>query len=162
MKKVIGLVLVAIVLMMVSATAQQYAGGAQQGAAQGAKTLKIPPAPPKPKANMDYGNTARAAILGERLSIAAEGNAKVYISEGSAITAEIYLEKQADPYDMAGTMANFTYMLLDIYAITDKANSDILLKVYDPANELIIDARFNNAKNAFDYFKVPETTAPEK
>jgi hypothetical protein len=125
---------------------------AQQAANYG-KELNIPPPPPKPKPDMQYGNTARAAIVAERLTEAAQGNAVVHIDEGCVITVEVYLKQDASPYDMAGTMANLTYMLADMYSMTDKANCDIALKVYDTSNSLIIDAKFNVAKNAFEYFR---------
>lgn len=151
MKKLISIVLiVAILLASVGlAMAQQYQGGTQGN-------LKIPSAPPKPQPNMLYGNTARAAIIAEGLSEASDGNAKVYISEDNVITAKVYLTQDASPYDIAGTMANFTYMLASLYSLTEKPNSDIVLKVYDTSGNVIIDAKFNNAKNAFDYFNVPE------
>ncbi len=171
MKKMIGLLLVVAMLVACIgvAMAQQYQnpqGGMQTGDQTGAQTgassdkLVIPPAPPKAVANMSYGNTARAAIIGERMSDASQGNANVFINEGNIITADVYLNKDASPYDIAGTMANFTYMLADLYSMTDKAKSDIALKVYDTSGNVIIDAKFNNAKNAFDYFNVPESATP--
>jgi hypothetical protein len=136
-------------------------GGAQQGGAQqGGNTLNIPPAPPKPQPNMQYGNTARAALIAEGLSDAAQGNARLYISEDKAINVKVNLIQDASPYDLAPTMANLTYMLASLYSLTEKPNSDIVLKVYDTSHNLIIDAKFNTAKNAFDYFNVPEGTAP--
>jgi hypothetical protein len=82
----------------------------------------------------------------------------VVINEGDIITASVYLNKDASATDIAPTMANFTYMLADLYGMTDKANSDIVLKVYDTSSNVIIDAKFNVAKNAFDYFNVPTST----
>ncbi len=166
MKRLISVALIAVILLAgIGVAAAQYQGGMQQGGGQqgGAQTLTIPPAPEKAKADMQYGNTARSAIIGERLSDAAEGNANVYISEGSAVTASVYLQKDASPYDLAGTMANLTYMIADLYStMTEKGDSDILLKVYDTSNNVIIDAKFNAAKNAFDYFNVPEGAAPSQ
>jgi len=161
MKRLISVALIAVILLAgIGVAAAQYQGGMQQG---GAQTLTIPPAPEKAKADMQYGNTARSAIIGERLSDAAEGNANVYIGEGSAVTASVYLQKDASPYDLAGTMANLTYMIADLYGtMTEKGDSDILLKVYDTSNNVIIDAKFNTAKNAFDYFNVPEGAAPSQ
>jgi hypothetical protein len=158
MKTIISVILVAAILLagIGVAGAQQYQGSAQPGSAGNGNTLKIPPAPPRPKPNMEYGNTARAAIIAEQLSKAAEGNAKVYISEDKAITVKVYLFKEASPYDIAGTMANFTYMLFDLYSMNEKAGCDIVLKVYDTSGNVIIDAKFNGAKNAFDYFNLPE------
>ena len=173
MKKMIGLLLVVAMLVACIgvAMAQQYQGqqyqepqggmqtGDQNGGASSGQ-LVIPPAPPKAQPDMEYGNTARAAIIGERMTDASQGNAKVVINEGNIITASVYLNKDASPYDIAGTMANFTYMLADLYTMTDKSSSDIALKVYDTSGKIIIDAKFDNAKNAFDYFNVPEGAAP--
>ena len=156
-KKIICLLLVAAVLLGYTgfALAQQGSGSSSQ--------LNIPPAPPKPTPNMDYGNTARAAIIGERMTDASQGNADVYIDEGASdITVKLNLNKDASPYDIAGTMANFTYMLADLYSMTDKAKDNINLKVYDTAGKVIIDARFNTAKNAFDYFNVPKDAMPSQ
>jgi len=160
MKRLISVALIAVILLAgIGVAAAQYQGGMQQG---GAQTLTIPPAPAKAKADMQYGNTARSAIIGERLSDAAEGNANVYIGEGSAVHRSVYSEGR-DPYDLAGTMANLTYMIADLYGtMTEKGDSDILLKVYDTSNNVIIDAKFNTAKNAFDYFNVPEGAAPSQ
>jgi hypothetical protein len=168
MKRLISLALIfALLLAGVGVSvAQQYQGGQQyQGSTQqgGERTLNIPPAPPKSEPNMEYGNTARAAAIGERLSNAAEGNARVYIKEDGAVTVNIYLLQEADPYDLAGTMANFTYMIADLYGtITEKTNSDILLKVYNTSNSLIIDAKFSIPKNAFAYFKVSDAPKPRQ
>ncbi len=166
MKRLISVALIAVILLAgIGVAAAQYQGGMQQGGGQqgGAQTLNIPPAPEKAKANMQYGNTARAAIIGERLSDAAEDNANVYITENADVTASVYLQKDASPYDIAGTMANLTYMIADLYGtMTEKSNSNILLKVYDASNNVIIDAKFNTAKNAFDYFNVPEGAAPSQ
>lgn len=163
MKRLISVALIAVILLAgIGVAAAQYQGGMQPGGGQqgGAQTLNIPPAPEKAKADMQYGNTARAAIIGERLSQAAEGNANVFITENDAVTASVYLQKDASPYDLAGTMANLTYMLADLYStMTEKGDSNILLKVYDTSNSAIIDAQFNTAKNAFDYFDVKENAA---
>ncbi len=157
MKKLLALVLIAAVLLAGAGLAlAQYQGGTQQGGTNGGNTLNIPPAPPKPQPNMQYGNTARAALIAEGLSEASQGNARLYISEDKVITAKVYLTQDASPYDIAGTMANLTYMLASLYSLTEKPNCDIVLKVYDTSNNLIIDARFNNANNAFDYFNVSE------
>ena len=167
MKKMIGLLLVVAMLVACIgvAMAQQYQnpqGGMQTGDQTGASSgqLVIPPAPPKSQPDMTYGNTARAAIIGERMTDASQGNAKVVINEDGVITASVYLNKDASAYDIAGTMANFTYMLADLYTMTEKPNADIALKVYDTSGAVIIDAKFNNAKNAFDYFNVPESATP--
>lgn len=163
MKRLISVALIAVILLAgIGVAAAQYQGGMQPGGGQqgGAQTLNIPPAPEKAKADMQYGNTARAAIIGERLSNAADGNANVYIKEDGAVTASIYLIQEADPYDIAGTMANLTYMIADLYGtMTEKSNSDILVKVYDTANSQVIDAKFSIPKNAFAYFNV---TAAQK
>jgi hypothetical protein len=157
MKRLLTLVLIVAVLLAGAGLAlAQYQGSMPQGGAGEGNTLNIPPAPPRPQPNMQYGNTARAALISEGLSQASQGNARLYISEDNVITVKVYLTQDASPYDMAGTMANLTYMLASCYSLTEKPNSDIVLKVYDTSNNLIIDARFNNAKNAFDYFNVPE------
>jgi len=157
MKKLICVLLIAAVLVACAGLtlAQQSQGGAG-GASSG--SLNLPSPPPKPQPDMAYGNTNRAAIIGERMTDASQGNAKVVINEGNVITASVYLNKDASANDIAPTMANFTYMLADLYGLTDKANSDIALKVYDTSSNLIIDARFDVAKNAFDYFNVPQGT----
>lgn len=167
MKRLISVALIAVILLAgIGVAAAQYQGGMQQGGGQqqgGAKTLTIPQAPDKAKADMQYGNTARAAIIGERLSDAAEGNANVYIAENADVTASVYLQKDASPYDLAGTMANLTYMIADLYStMTEKGDCNILLKVYDTSNNAIIDAKFNTAKNAFDSFDVTESAAPSR
>jgi hypothetical protein len=153
MKKMISLVLVVVLLAagIGISMAQQYGGDQGNG-----NTLNLPSPPPKPQPNMEYGNSARAAIVGERMTDASQGNAKVVINEGNVITASVYLNKDASAYDIANTMANFTYMLADLYGLTEKANSDIVLKVYDTSKRVIIDAKFSTSKNAFDYFNVPE------
>jgi len=159
MKKLLALFLVTAMLLAGAGVAlAQNQGGMQQGG----NTLNIPPAPPRPQPNMQYGNTARAALIAEGLSQASQGNARLYISEDNIITVKVYLTQDASPYDMAGTMANLTYMLASLYSLTEKPNCDIVLKVYDASNNLIIDARFNNAKNAFDYFNVPEGVKPSE
>jgi hypothetical protein len=167
MKRLVSLALIFVVLLAGTAVVaaqqyqgQQYQGGAQQGAGQ-ARTLSIPPAPPRSQPNMEYGNTARAAYVGERLSDAAEGNARVYITEDGAIAASVYMLQDANAYDIAGTMANFTYMLADMYrTMTERSDSDILLKVYDKSNSMIIDAKFSASKNAFEYFDITQAEAP--
>ncbi len=155
MRKLLVLVLIAVLLVSGAGLAQAQ-GGTPQGGATGGNTLNIPPAPPRPQPNMQYGNTARAALIGEGLSEASQGNARVYIREGNSVGVDVYLIQDASPYDLAGTMANLTYMLASLYSLTEKPNSDIMLKVYDTSGNVIIDAKFNNAKNAFDYFNVPE------
>ncbi len=160
MRKVITLVLIAAFMASAGTALAQYQGSTQQGAAPGGNTLNIPPPPPKPQPDMKYGNTARAALIGEGLSGASQGNARLYIEENNAIAVSVYLAQEASPYDLAPTMANLTYMLASLYSLTEKPNSDIVLKVYDTSNNVIIDARFNTAKNAFDYFNVPEGAAP--
>src|SRR5271157_5908419 len=159
MKKMISLVLVVVLLVAgIGITmAQQYGGGTQGGDRSNGNTLNLPSPPPKP--NMDYGNSARAAIVGERMTDASQGNAKVVINEGNVITANVYLNKDASAYDIANTMANFTYMLVDLYSLTEKANTDIVLKVYDTSKNVIIDAKFSTSKNAFDYFNIPEVAS---
>jgi hypothetical protein len=150
MKKLLALVLIAS--MLLGGMGMAMAQSSTQG------SLNIPPPPPKPQPNMQYGNTARAALIAEGLSQASDGNARLYISEDSAITTKVYLTKDVSPYDIVGTMANLTYMLASLYSLTENSDSDILLKVYDTSDKLIMDAKFNTAKNAFDYFKVPEST----
>jgi hypothetical protein len=149
MKKLLALVLIAS--MLLGGMGMAMAQSSTQG------SLNIPPPPPKPQPNIQYGNTARAALIAEGLSQASDGNARLYISEDSAITTEVYLTKDMNPYEIVGTMANLTYMLASLYSLTEKPDSDILLKVYDTSDKLIMDAKFNTAKNAFDYFKVPES-----
>jgi len=161
MKKMISLVLVVVLLAAgIGITmAQQYGSpqnGMQGGDQSSGNTLNLPSPPPKPQPNMDYGNTARAAIVGERMTDASQGNAKVVINEGNVITANVYLNKDASAYDIANTMANFTYMLADLYSLTEKSNSDIVLNVYDTSKKAIINAKFSTSKNAFDYFNIPE------
>lgn len=147
MKKLISVALIAVFLMAGIGVAV-----AQQDMVQ---ATNIPPAPDKATPDTQYGNTARAAIIGERLSQESDGNANVYINEGSVITVSVYLLKDAGANDLTGTMANFTYMVYDLYStMADKGNTNILLKVYDTSKNTIIDAKFNAAKNAFDYFNV--------
>lgn len=126
--------------------------------------LNIPPAPAKPVANGSYGNTERAAILGEELSNASQGNAKVFIAENSNKTVfiDVHLLTNADPYSLSGTMANLTYMVSNIYSYTEMKGGDIMLTVYDPAGTVITNAKFSDAKNAFEYYNVPQqpATAP--
>jgi hypothetical protein len=154
-------VLIAAVLVACAGISLAQQGGSQAGVpgTSASGNLNIPSPPPKPQPNMEYGNTNRAAIIGERMTDASQGNAKVVINEGNVITASVYLNKSASASDIAPTMANFTYMLSDIYGLTEKANTDIVLKVYDTSNNVIIDAKFDVAKNAFDYFNAPESTS---
>ncbi|HTY90899.1 MAG TPA: hypothetical protein VMC84_06945 [Methanocella sp.] len=155
MKKLVSIALIAAMLMACIGMA-----AAQQGMTQ---AQNLPPAPPKATPDMQYGNTARAAIIGERLSNAAEGNANVHIDEGSVITVSIYLLKDAGTNDLAGTMANLTYMIADLYGtMADKTNSKIVLNVYDTSKNMIIDAKFNMAKNDFEYFDVAQDAATEQ
>ncbi len=158
MKRLLALVLIGAFIASAGLAVAQYQGGVQQGGAAGTGTLNIPPAPPKPKPNMQYGNTARAALIAEGLTQASQGNAQLYIAENDVIAVDVYLKQDASPYDMAGTMANLTYVLASLYSLTEKPDSDIVMNVYDTSNNVIIDARFNTAKNAFDYFKVPEAS----
>ena len=149
MKKLVSVALIAVFLLAGIGTAM-----AQQGMTP---ATNLPPAPDKAKADMNYGNTARAAILGERLTQESQGNANVYINEGKVITVSVYLLKDAGSNDLTGTMANFTYMVADLYnTMTDKGNTNIMLKVYDTSKNVVIDAQFDAAKNAFDYFDVAE------
>jgi hypothetical protein len=128
----------------------------QQPAVQ--QQLNIPAAPQKPVANSQYGNTDRAAILGEKLSQASQGNANVYISENpdKTISLDVKLLKAASPYEISGAMANLTYMVDGIYYLTDRKGNDVLLKVTDPSGNVITNAKFSDAKNAFEYYNVPE------
>ena len=147
MKKLISVALIAVFLLAGIGVAI-----AQQDMVQ---ATNLPPAPEKTTPDMQYGNTARAAIIGERLSQESDGNANVYIDEGNVITVSVYLLKDAGSNDLTGTMANFTYMVYDLYStMADKGNTDVLLKVYDTSKNIIIDAKFNAADNAFDYFNV--------
>ncbi|WP_424357514.1 hypothetical protein [Methanocella sp. MCL-LM] len=136
---------------------QQPQLGGQQLPQQQPGVLNIPPAPAKPVANGAYGNNDRAAILGEQLSSASQGNANVYITENPnrTVSLDVKLLANGDPYSMAGTMANLTYMVSSIYSFTDMKGSDILLTVYDTTGNVITSARFSDAKNAFEYYNVP-------
>jgi hypothetical protein len=148
-----------------AATQPQYGqqpGYGQQPAVQqpvAQQQLNIPPAPQKPVANSQYGNTDRAAILGEKFSQAAQGNANVYVSENpdKTISLDVKLAKSASPYEIAGAMANLTYMVDGIYYLTDRKGNDVLLKVTDPSGNVITNAKFSDAKNAFEYYNVPES-----
>jgi len=133
---------------------------AQQPVAQ--PQLNIPAAPQKPVPNSQYGNTDRAAILGEKFSQAAQGNANVYVSENpdKTISLDVKLLKSASPYEVAGAMANLTYMVNGIYYLTDRKGNDILLKVTDPSGNAITNAKFSDAKNAFEYYNVPQAAQP--
>lgn len=144
--------------------AQQPAGQyGQQPYAPQPGVLNIPPAPQKATPNMQYGNTERAALIAEQLSQASQGNANVYLSESPqdrSITASVYMKTDGDPYSLSGTMANLTYMLSSIYGITELKGADIFLKVYDSQGQLITDAKFSDAKNAFEYYEVPQAARP--
>lgn len=139
---------------------QQPQYGAQQPST-GAGALNIPPAPAKPVPNSAYGNNDRAAIIGQQLSDASQGNANVYVSENPnrTVSLDVKLLQDADPYSLAGTMANLTYMVDSVYSITDMKGSDILLTVYDTAGNVITSAKFSDAKNAFESYTVPEGAA---
>lgn len=123
--------------------------------------LDLPAPPDKPVPNMTYGNSNRAAIIGEMLSKSSQGNANVYVKENSnnTISIGVYLMTDSDPYSLAGTLANLTYMVNSVYGLTDKAASDILLTAYDTSGNVVTTAKFSNARNAFDYFRVPETAS---
>jgi len=157
MKRTLALVLIVAMLLAGAGTAMaQYQGSPQQGGAAGGNALNLPPPPPKPQPNMQYGNTARAALIAEGLTEASQGNARIHVNEENIITVKVNLAQDASPYEIAGSMANLTYMMAGIYCLTEKPSCDIVTKVYDTSNNLIIDAKFNTAKNAFDYFNVPE------
>lgn len=155
MKRLLALVL--IVAMLLAGASVALA----QGGSSGGNALNLPPPPEKPQPNMQYGNTARADLIGEGLSQASGGNANVYVTENDAINVKVVLLQDGNPYQMAPTMANLTYMLVSLYSLTEKPNSDVVMKVYDTSNNLIIDSRFNTAKNAFDYFTIPEGAATQ-
>ena len=140
---------------------QPQLGGQQQQQQQQPGALNLPPAPAKPVANMAYGNTERAAIIGEQLSQGSQGNANVYVAENpnKTVSLDVKLLVSGDPYSMAGTMANLTYMVSSIYSFTDMKGGDILLTVYDPAGSVITSARFSDAKNAFEYYSIPPQAA---
>ena len=61
-------------------------------------------------------------------------------------------------YQLAPVLANLTYALSDVYGVTDRANNDIFLNVYDTSKNLIINAKFSADKNAFEYFNVAESS----
>lgn len=166
------------IAQQIGAGQQQYAGypqgaqqpGMQQGMQQpsqyGAQpqqpgVLNIPPAPAKPVPNSAYGNNDRAAVIGQQLSEGSQGNANVYVSENAnrTVSLDVKLLANGDPYGMAGTMANLTYMVSAIYGFTDLKGSDILLTVYDTAGNVITSAKFSDAKNAFEYYTVPPQAA---
>lgn len=134
----------------------QQPGYGQQPAAP--QQLNIPPAPQKPVANRQYGNTDRAAILGEGVSKSSQGNANVYVSENpdNTVAIDVRLTKSASPYEIAGAMANLTYVVDGLYYMTERKGNDILLKVTDPSGNEITSAKFSDAKNAFDYYNIPE------
>ena len=135
---------------------QQYQDGSQAGTSQ----LSIPPAPPKLQPDPKFGSTDRASIIGEKLSKASQGNAAVYVAENAnnTITVNVDLKKDADGNQLAPVLANLTYALSDVYGVTDRANNDIFLNVYDTSKNLIINAKFSDAKNAFEYFNVAESS----
>lgn len=128
--------------------------------------LNIPPAPPRPVPNSQYGNTDRAAIIGEQFSKSSQGNANVYVSENGnrTVSLDVYLTGSSDPYAIAGAMANLTYAVSAIYYFTDMAGSDILLTVRDTSGNVVTRAKFSDAKNAFEYYDVPEAAraAPQQ
>jgi hypothetical protein len=132
----------------------QYGGQAQTGSSQ----LNIPPAPQKIQPNSQYGNTDRASIIGEKMSRASQGNADVYVAENgnNSISVNVDLKKDADPTQLAPVLANLTYALNDVYSVTDRANNDIFLNVYDTSKNMVIQAKFSPSMNAFDYFNIPE------
>ena len=70
----------------------------------------------------------------------------------------VNLKKDADGYQLAPVLANLTYALSDVYGVTDRANNDIFLNVYDTSKNLIINAKFSADKNAFEYFNVAESS----
>jgi hypothetical protein len=70
--------------------------------------------------------------------------------------------KDADPTQLAPVLANLTYALSDVYSVTDMANSDIFLNVYDTSKNSIIQAKFSPSKNAFDYFNIPEAARQQQ
>jgi ketol-acid reductoisomerase len=43
-----------------------------------------------------------------------------------------------------------------LYYTTERKGNDILLKVTDPSGNEITNAKFSDAKNAFDYYNIPE------
>jgi|WetSurMetagenome_2_1015567.scaffolds.fasta_scaffold82502_1 hypothetical protein len=173
-KRTISAVLLAsIVLLAIAASAgaqtqpiaaqQQYGDQGQQyqeGSQAGSQQLSIPPAPPKLQPDAQYGSTSRASIIGEKLSKASQGNAMVYVAENAnnTITVNVDLKKDADGNQLAPVLANLTYALSDVYAVTDRANNDIFLNVFDTAKNQIINAKFSADKNAFEYFNVAESS----
>ena len=46
--------------------------------------------------------------------------------------------------------------------MADKSNTNVMLKVYDTSKNVIIDAKFNAAKNTFDYFNVAQSQQAEE
>jgi hypothetical protein len=166
-----AILLTSIILLAAAATAgaqmqpmagqQQYGDQGQQqgGSPSGNGQLNIPPAPQKLQPNPQFGNTDRASIIGEKLSKASQGNAIVYVAENNnkTITMNVDLKKDADPYQLAPILANLTYAVSDVYGVTDRANDDIFLNVYDTSKNLIINAKFSDSKNAFEYFNVAES-----
>lgn len=124
--------------------------------------VSIPQAPQKPVPNRQYGNTDRAAILGEQFSLSSQGNAYVYVSENpdNTVSLDVRLARAASPYEIAETMANLTYMVDSIYYLTERKGNDILLNVTDPSGNLITQAKFSSAKNAFEYYNIPAAAQP--
>ena len=167
-KRTISAVLLAsIVLLAIVASAgvqaqpipAQQNGGQNHGGSQaGTQQLNIPPAPQKVQPDSQFGNTDRASIIAQKLSDASQGNAVVYIAENGnkSITVNVNLKKDGDVYQIAPVLANLTYALSDVYGVTDRANNDIFLNVYDTSKNLIINAKFSSSKNAFEYFNVAE------
>jgi len=149
-------------------TGQMPGAGAGQnqgpGAGAGTPTLNIPPAPPKPVPNSTYGNSPRAAILGEQFTKSSQGNAMVYLEENpnKTVSISVRLLSDGDPYSLAGTMANLTYMVDNVYSLTDLAGGDIFLTVYDTEGKTMTTAKFSDAKNAFEYYQVPEGYTPKQ
>jgi hypothetical protein len=162
-----AVLLVSIVLLAMTASAgaqmqqqQQMPGQSQYGGQEqaGQSQLNIPPAPQKIQPNSQYGNTDRASIIGEKMSRASQGNADVYVAENgnNSISVNVDLKKDADPTQLAPVLANLTYALNDVYSVTDRANNDIFLNVYDTSKNIVIQAKFSPMNNAFDYFNIPE------
>jgi hypothetical protein len=78
-------------------------------------------------------------------------------NNNGTISLDVYLAKDADPYALAPTLANLTYMVDGIYGLTDRAGNDILMTAYDTSGNVITTAKFSDSKNAFDYYNVPES-----
>jgi hypothetical protein len=171
-KRTISALLLASIVLLAMTTAvgaqmqQQMPGQTQYGGQEqaGQSQLNIPPAPQKIQPNSQYGNTDRASIIGEKMSKASQGNANVYVAENAnnTISVNVDLMKDADPTQLAPVLANLTYALSDVYSVTDMANSDIFLNVYDTSKNSIIQAKFSPSKNAFDYFNIPEAARQQQ